>query len=297
MKVLVIGERGQLGRALGRRPAPAGAAVTRLGRDEADLARPDRLRRAVAAHAPDLVVIAAAYTAVDQAEDDSRTAYAVNGRAPGVLAEAAAAVGAAVLHVSTDYVFDGAPGAPWREDDPVGPVNVYGASKLLGEQAVAVANPRHAILRTSWVFDAEGPNFLRTMLRLAGERDAVSVVDDQIGRPTAAEDLADAIWAIAPRLVSGAGPFGVLHGTNGGEPVSWAGFAERIFALSAPRLGRTPVVRRIATADYPTRARRPLNSVLSLARLRDGFGVAPRAWEAALDGVLAQIEAQEEKTR
>lgn len=292
MKILAFGRSGQLGQALARRPRPAGAELIQLGRAEADLQQPAALSAAVAAHAPDLVVIAAAYTAVDGAESDAERAHAVNADAPGAIGAAAAAAGAPVIHVSTDYVFDGAKSGPWLEDDPTGPLGVYGASKLAGERALLAAQPRSAILRTSWVVSATGKNFVKTMLRLGAERDRLTIVDDQWGRPTGADDLADAIYAIAPQLARDAAPAGVFHFSNGGDPVTWAGVAREVFRLWGAAPISSTEVAPIPTEDYPTPAARPKNSVMDLARIGAAYGVTPRRWEAMLADIVAELRAE-----
>lgn len=288
-RVLVIGATGQLGRELALGQAPDGVTLSSLGRDKADLCDPASLRAAVRDARADWVVNAAAYTAVDRAEEEPAAAYAANMAGPRVLAEAAMEAGAAILHVSTDYVFDGSKRTPWSEDDPVGPLNVYGASKLAGELAVAAANPRHLVLRVSWVFAAHGRNFARTMLRLGREREHLNIVDDQIGRPTSAADIASAILQITAQPSRPDGPWGVRHFSNGGEPVSWRGFAEAIFDVARPWYGEGPAIAPITTEAFPTPARRPLYSVLDTRALERDFAITPRPWRAALVETVAQI--------
>src|SRR5690606_8341436 len=244
MRALVFGTTGQVAVELARR-APAGVTVQALGRDRADLTEPDACGAAVLAAGADLVINAAAYTAVDAAETDRATALAVNAAAPASMARAAALQGIPFLHVSTDYVFDGSGTRPWSEDDPVAPLGVYGETKLAGERAVVAAGGQHAILRTAWVFSAHGKNFVKTMLRLGAERAALSVVDDQRGGPTAAADIADALWTVGRAFADGRGPTGIFH-FAGAPAVSWADFAEAIFAASA--LPRKPMVNRIPTS-------------------------------------------------
>lgn len=285
MRVLVFGETGQVARELARIGRARGHALASLGRRGADLADPAACAAAIAGAEADIVINAAAYTAVDRAESEPALAHAVNAAAPGAMAQACAARGLPFLHVSTDYVFDGAPGRPWREDDPVGPLGVYGASKLAGEVAVAAAGGPHVILRTAWVFSAHGANFVKTMLRLAAERDALGVVDDQIGGPTPAAAIAAALLDIAAAFRAGTGTSGVFH-FAGAPATSWAGFARAIFAASAARGGRAPAVTPIASADYPTPARRPLNSVLDCARIAAVYGVEQPDWAAGLEDVL-----------
>lgn len=287
MKALVFGTSGQLGIELARR-APAGVAVTALGRDRADLTDPAGCAAAIAATDADVVINAAAHTAVDQAESDRDTAHLVNAAAPGAMALAAAARGLPFLHVSTDYVFDGSGSRPWREDDPTAPLGVYGQTKLAGERAIAAAGGPHAILRTSWVFSAHGRNFVKTMLRLGAERAMLSVVDDQRGGPTAAADIADALWTVAAAFRDGRGQSGLFH-FSGVPTVSWADFAEAIFAASS--LTAKPQIRRITTADYPTPAQRPANSALNCSRIRAAYGIEQPDWRRSLSDVIRDLEA------
>jgi dTDP-4-dehydrorhamnose reductase len=285
MRVLVFGETGQVARELARRAPGHGASLETLGRARADLADPEACAAAVAGAEADVVINAAAYTAVDRAESEPDLAAAVNAEAPGAMARAAAARGLPFLHVSTDYVFDGTPGRPWREDDPTGPLGVYGATKLAGEAATAAAGGPHAILRTSWVFSSHGANFVKTMLRLGAERDRLRVVDDQVGGPTPAAAIADALLAVAAAFAAGRGTPGVFH-FSGAPAVSWAEFAEAIFAA---RGGPAPVVERIPSSAYPTPARRPLNSVLDCAKIRAAYGIAQPDWRAGLADVLGEL--------
>jgi dTDP-4-dehydrorhamnose reductase len=283
--VLVFGSTGQVARELARARWPDGTELTSLDRKAADLSRPDGLAPIVKRHHPDLVVIAAAYTNVEGAEDDEALATTVNADAPGAIARAAAELSAAVVHFSTDYVFDGTKDAAYAEADAVNPINAYGRAKLAGERAVRAANPRHVILRTSWIYSAFGTNFLRTMLRLAATRDEVSIVSDQIGCPTAAPDLAGAVAAITPRLLGSDAKWGTYH-LAGASETSWCGFAEAIFAALAARGHKRPRVRAVPTSAYPTRARRPANSRLSSAAFARAFGVRLPGFEEAMPGVL-----------
>ena len=231
MRALVFGETGQVARELARTATARGISATFLGRDRADLSDPAACAAVVRAAEADVILNAAAYTAVDKAEDEPELAHAINAAAPGAMAAAAAAKGVPFLHVSTDYVFDGAPGRPWREDDPTGPLGVYGASKLAGERAVAAAAPDHAILRTAWVFSAHGKNFVKTMLGVGRGKPEMRVVGDQRGGPTAASDIAAALWTMAGAWTAGEGRPGIFH-FAGAPAVSWAEFAEAIFARS-----------------------------------------------------------------
>jgi dTDP-4-dehydrorhamnose reductase len=287
-RVLLLGRSGQVGGELLRLLPSQGLAAPE--RAQADLARPESLREAVRAAQPRVIVNAAAYTAVDAAERDEDAARLANGVAPGVLAEEATRLGALLIHYSTDYVFDGTKVAPYVEDDATAPVSAYGRTKLEGERAVRAAGGRHLILRTSWVYAPSGKNFLRTMLRLAGERDELRVVADQVGAPTSARALAVATARLIELCADrGDGPRGTYHMTCAGQ-TSWHGFASRIVARGAELgLCRAVPVRPIATADYPTPARRPAYSVLDNGRLRADFGVALPPWEAALEECLGEL--------
>jgi dTDP-4-dehydrorhamnose reductase len=293
VKVLVTGREGQVARCLAARAADRDdLELVFAARPELDLARPETIGPLVRAVRPDVVVSAAAYTAVDQAEDEPELAFAVNGAGAGEVAKAAASVGAPVIHLSTDYVFDGTLDRPYREDDPTGPQGVYGASKLAGERAVAEANPRHVIMRTAWVYSPFGKNFVKTMLRLAETRDEVSVVADQWGNPTSAGEIAEAILA-AVRKVSDRDfeAWGVYHFAGQGR-ASWADFAEEIFKVSMKRGGPAAHVTRIATSDYPTKARRPANSQLESAKFLRTFDLAPHRWLESCDQVVHAIACQ-----
>jgi dTDP-4-dehydrorhamnose reductase len=298
---MVIGTDGQVARSL-REAAPAHPALT-LGfaaRTQIDLARPETIAPLFETFRPELVVNPAAYTAVDRAEAEPDAAFAINRDGAGSVAAAAAAVGAPVIHLSTDYVFDGRKAALYVEADPTGPLGVYGRSKLAGEQAVAAANRRHIILRTSWVYSPFGGNFVRTMLWLAGERDRLRVVDDQVGRPTYAPDLAAAILAIADRIAKAGWRddfAGVTH-VAGATDISWCGFARAIVAGSATRGGPSPTVEAITTADYPTPAPRPANSRLATDRLAAVFGLTLPPLAPSLAACLDRlIEAPRQPTR
>ena len=289
MRIAVTGKAGQVVTSLIERGGGAGHEVIALGRPELDLAEPASVARALGAAAPDAVVSAAAYTAVDKAESESGLAYAVNGDGAGAVAKAAKALGVPLVHISTDYVFDGTLDRPYVESDPTKPAGVYGASKLAGEQAVLAAHgDNSAVLRVAWVYSPFGANFVKTMLRLAGDRDEVSVVADQLGNPTSALDIADAILRIATNLVSDNNPAlrGVFHMTARGE-ASWADFAEAIFAASAAKGGPSARVKRITTADYPTPAKRPANSRLDCSLIAKVHGLALPGWRQSLDSVIA----------
>lgn len=282
MNILLTGADGQVGRELAARLRHR-ANLLAANRAALDITDRNAVFQAASSFRPDLIINAAAYTAVDKAESDADTAYAVNRDAVRHLAEAAAAHGAAVLHISTDYVFDGAADAPYRETDPVNPQSVYGKSKLAGEEALA-ACPRHIILRTAWVFGAHGGNFVKTMLRLGRERDSLGIVADQYGAPTPAAAIADALVAIADAVRQpDFANWGIYH-YSGSPYTSWHGFAERIFQAAAAQgiLPAVPQLNAIATADYPTPARRPANSRLDCGKIQNTFGIKPADWQAAL---------------
>ena len=250
-----------------------------------DISNRDSVWRAVEAFRPEYIINAAAYTAVDKAESDAERAFAVNRDGARHLAEAAEAAGAAMLHISTDYVFDGAGGAPYDEAAPTAPQNIYGASKLAGEQAVLAACRRAVVMRTSWVFGAHGQNFVKTMLRLGRERDSLGIVADQYGAPTAAADIAAALITIVRRHTPEqlAERAGIYH-YCGSPYASWFEFAETIFAEAAAQgvLAKIPAVKPIATADYPTPAKRPADSRLDCGKIRTVFGIGPCDWHSAL---------------
>ena len=285
-RILVTAPAGQVGWELRRTLAPLGEVVAagRSGPLALDLADPDRIRAVVREVRPDLVVNAAAYTAVDKAEEERDLAMAVNATAPGILAEEAARLGAPLIHYSTDYVFDGTKGTPYVEDDAPNPVNVYGESKLAGERAVQEAGGAAVILRTSWVYGLRGRNFLLTMRRLAAEKAQLNIVDDQIASPTWSRMIAETTAAAVAR--AGVGGLqeraGLYHLAAAGE-TSWCGFARRIFELMAEREGATvPAVQGLPTADYPTPAQRPLYTKLDCSRLERTWGVYLPEWEDAL---------------
>jgi dTDP-4-dehydrorhamnose reductase len=284
MRILVAGREGQVARALLARLAPEGHAVTALEPPELDLTSRDSIAAAVQATKPELVVNAAAYTAVDKAEDQVDLAYAVNRDGAGWLAAEAAAIGAPFVHFSTDYVFDGRKGAPYVETDAVAPLGVYGASKEAGERAVLAANPRSVVLRTAWVCSPDGANFVKTMLRLGAEREELRVVGDQHGAPTFAADLADAVARMMPRLLAaraGDEAFGLFH-LSGQPHATWHAFAEEIMRQAALRGRKRPVVTAIATAEYPTRAQRPADGRLDCAKITRVHGIVPADWRASL---------------
>lgn len=279
--ILVFGRSGQVARSLA--DVSDGRALVQLGRDAADLSDPIGCAAQIAHHKPEIVINAAAYTAVDRAEDEEAQARVVNGDSPGAMARACADLDIPFLHISTDYVFAGSGTAAHAPSDPVDPVNAYGRTKRAGEDAVRAAGGTHVILRTSWVFSEYGANFVKTMLRLSDSRDALSVVDDQIGGPTPARGIASTLLTMADAL-RGGHKGGTFHYV-GAPDTSWAGFARAIFERS----GRTVDVTGIPTEDYPTPAARPLNSRLDCTTTRTEFGIAPADWQADLTRILKDL--------
>lgn len=277
MKIMVTGKEGQVARCLLDRAAdhPAFALVF-AARAQADvfldLAQPETLRAAIRKIRPDIVISAAAYTAVDRAEDEPELAMRINGIAPGLLAEEARACGARIIHLSTDYVFDGTSEHAYVESDPVNPLGVYGKTKLAGEEAVRAATADHAIVRTAWVYSPYGRNFHKTMLALAETRDEIAVVDDQLGTPTSAHEIADGLFAVCEKWRKGEDSgLGRTFHLAGREEMTWCGFARRIFAESAAKGGPSARVRAIASTEFPTRAKRPANSRLNRAAFDKAF--------------------------
>jgi dTDP-4-dehydrorhamnose reductase len=289
MRIAVTGLRGQVATSLIER-AGAGVEVVALGRPAFDLEDRGAVIAGLEHARPEVVVNAAAYTAVDKAETEEAVAVRVNGEGAGHVAEAAARLGVPLLHLSTDYVFDGALPRPYREEDPTGPTGAYGRSKLIGEKRVAERCPNSVILRTAWVYSASGANFVRTMLRLNETREEVGVVADQIGNPTSALDIADALLAIAARVKDDSSPAlrGVFHMTGSGE-ASWADFAEAIFCEAAARGRRSTRAKRITSADYPTLARRPANSRLDNEKLSRVYGLRLPEWRVSLAGCCGRL--------
>lgn len=293
MRIVVTGREGQVVRSMVERGSSAGHEVIALGRPELDLTSDaDPIVEAIGSARPDIVVSAAAYTGVDKAEEEREIAFAVNERGAGAVARAARAAGVPLVHLSTDYVFDGSKAQPYTENDATNPSGVYGASKLAGEQAVAAEQPDSAILRTAWVFSPFGANFVKTMLRLAADRDSLGIVADQRGNPTSALDIADGVLAVASNLVGDKDPDyrGIFHMTASGD-ASWAEFAEAVFEQSAKLGGPSAAVKAISTADYPTPARRPANSRLDCARLERVHGVSLPQWRESLEKVVRRLVA------
>ena len=275
-KIIVLGRSGQVATEL----AALGCAC--FGRERADLETPGVAADLIAANTPRAVINAAAYTAIDRAEGEEALAMRINGAAVGEVAQACASLGVPLVHISTDYVFDGRGETPWQPDDPTAPLGAYGRSKLAGEEAVRHAGGVHAILRTSWVFSAQGANFVKTMLRLGAERDALRIVTDQWGGPTPARDIARACLTMAERLTPET--TGTYH--FAGQPTTtWAGFAEEIFAAASMQVDVTPIL----SEDFPTPASRPKNSRLNCTSLEAAFGITPPDWKAGLTATLKEL--------
>lgn len=294
IRIAVIGAHGQVSTAIqeAARSRRGEFEITVLGRPHLDLEQPETIRTALAQAAPQIVVNAAAYTAVDQAEEDVDRARRINAVGPGVLAEETARRGIPILHFSTDYVFDGTKPSPYGERDTPNPRGVYGATKLEGERYVAEANPEHFILRTAWVYGPHGSNFVRTMIRLAETRPQVSVVADQVGNPTYSLDIAEGVLAVSGQLGQGrTAPPGVYH-MAGADDISWAALAQATFDALRRRGKPAAQVLPIGSADYPTRAVRPKNSRLDCAKLMAQFGVALPGWTTGLDRCLDHLYAR-----
>jgi len=287
LKILLCGEQGQLARELQERFTGPGELIV-MGRARLDLTQPDQIRQQVRQVAPDLIINAAAYTAVDQAQSEPELAFAINATGPGVLAEAAALLDVPLIHYSTDYVFDGNKHAPYVESDATNPLGVYGESKLAGEQAVAAAHAQHLILRTSWVYSTHGRNFLLTMQRLLQEKPELRVVADQIGAPTWAGSIARSTLELIERWQDRqAGAWGTYHLTAQGE-TSWFGFAQAIGNALLEQGKPCATLLPIPSSDYPTPAARPLNSRLDCSRLQREWGVSQPDWQTALHECLAR---------
>lgn len=287
LRILISGQQGQVSQALQQRLQNMGELIV-LGRDQLDLSQPESIRPVVRDIKPDLIINAAAHTAVDQAESEPDLAFAINATSPGVFAEEAAALGIPLIHYSTDYVFDGSKDGAWVESDAPNPLGVYGSSKLAGERAIAAAGGQHLILRTSWVYSLTGRNFLLTMQRLLQEREKLSIVADQIGAPTWAGTIAASTAALIERWRAGApGAWGVYHLTASGE-TSWFGFAEAIGQQLINSGKPCAALEPIASSAYPTPAARPLNSRLDCSLLQREWGVSQPDWHDALLECLAQ---------
>lgn len=291
-RVLVFGSAGQVASALKRRFGGE-FSVSYLDQDDADLADPEVCGKIVSESDADIIINAAAYTAVDKAEDEEDLATVINADAPGEMAKAAAGRGVPFLHISTDYVFDGSGDTPWTEDAAVAPLGAYGRSKLLGDQKVSAAGGKHVILRTAWVFSSDGNNFVRTMLRVGKDRDRLTVVDDQRGGPTAANDIADALISVSAAFAKGRGKSGIYH-FCGAPTVSWCGFAGEIFRQARAEHGwdSVPDVVPIRTEDWPTPAERPKNSALDCSKIARDYGIVQPDWRASLSDVLKTLHSQ-----
>ncbi|WP_413207103.1 dTDP-4-dehydrorhamnose reductase [Rhodospirillum sp. A1_3_36] len=288
--LLLTGANGQVGWEVARKAKARGLTLHALDRAALDITDRNAVARMILRLAPEVVVNAAAHTAVDKAESEEDLAGAINREGPAHLAEACADVDIPLIHLSTDYVFDGTKNGPYLEDDPVAPLGAYGRTKLAGEEAIRATTDRHAILRTAWVHGLHGRNFVNTMLRLGREQDVLRVVEDQVGCPTFAGDLAQAILDLAPRLVAKtAGPegFGTFHCAGQGA-TSWHGFARTLFQLARPWYGQGPKIKAIPTSAYPTPAKRPANSILDGAKLARIHGIRLRPWTEALEAMLAE---------
>ncbi|SEK11318.1 dTDP-4-dehydrorhamnose reductase [Marinovum algicola] len=283
--ILVFGKTGQVAIEL-QRQAPEAARLTALPRAHADLSDPAACAEAIRTLKPSVVINAAAYTAVDRAEQEEPLATRINGEAPGAMARACADLGIPLVHISTDYVFDGSGESPRNPSDPTSPSNAYGRSKLAGEEAIRASGCAHVILRTSWVFSAHGANFVKTMLRLGAERDRLTIVADQVGGPTPAAEIARACLAIADAMIADPAKSGTYH-LSGAPDVSWANFAREIFTQS----GLNSEVSDIPTSNFPTPAKRPLNSRMDNSSLTDTFGLPRPDWRAGLQDVLTDLGA------
>ncbi|MGY3325759.1 dTDP-4-dehydrorhamnose reductase [Pseudomonas sp. TE3911] len=287
MKILITGQHGQVSQALQAHLQGLGELMV-LGSNQLDLAKPDQIREQIRAHRPDLIINAAAHTAVDQAESEPDAAFAINAIAPGILAQEAKALGIPLIHYSTDYVFDGSKPAPYTEADTPNPLSVYGQSKLAGEQAIATAGGQYLILRTSWVYSNQGKNFLLTMQRLLQEKPQMRIVADQIGAPTWAGTIAGSTRALIERWLAGeAGEWGIYHLTAQGE-TSWFGFAQAIGEHLHADGKACAELEAIPSSAYPTAAKRPLNSRLDCSRLQQQWHVSQPHWQDALRECLAQ---------
>ncbi|MGV1873829.1 dTDP-4-dehydrorhamnose reductase [Agrobacterium rosae] len=290
MRIAVTGNQGQVVTSILERAEQRSAEIIALGRPRLDLSNPVSIRKSLFDVRPDIVVSAAAYTAVDGAENDEAAAFNVNARGPEFLAKVTDELGIPIIHISTDYVFSGDKVTPYTESDETNPMSVYGSSKLAGEVAIAKHNADHAILRTSWVYSPFGNNFLRTMLKLAETRDSVAIVGDQKGTPTSALDIADAVLTVAEQLLAKSDLClrGVFHLTGQGE-ATWAEFAETIFDHLRQSTGKAVTVKRITTDDYPTSAKRPKNSRLSVQKIGDIYGIFLPAWEKSTYEVMQRL--------
>lgn len=286
MKILIVGAAGQVGRELTKRSRPEWQVLT-VDRTGLDITNSSAVDKIIAEFQPNVIINAAAYTAVDKAENDEKNAFAVNSDGPKFLAQAADRLGAALLHISTDYVFAGDKNGLYVETDATGPTGIYGASKLAGEKAIEQFCQRHIILRTSWVFGEFGNNFVKTMIRIAKDRNTLSVVSDQLGSPTWAGDIAEALLTIAQHIADGSTTTWGTYHFSGYPYTSWAGFADEILTRAAEKglIAQKPDIRAISTQDYPTPAQRPLNSQLNCTKILENFHISPSKWQVALDNI------------
>lgn len=281
--ILIIGRDGQLARALAKRKRAGGTTISCIGRPDLDLGTADLLaaRELISKQRPDIVINTAAYTAVDLAETEPEIAFATNANGPRVLAEATAQAGIPIIQVSTDYVFDGQKPSPYLENDATNPLCIYGASKRAGELAVETANHKHVIIRTSWLYSETGKNFAKSILQMARVRDELTIVSDQIGRPTSADELADGLFRVVDNILfepTKSELYGYFHAANSGQ-TSWHGFADEILHISEGLGGPQPRLKAVTTADYPGIAKRPLNSVLDCSKIRRVHGVELSHWQ------------------
>jgi dTDP-4-dehydrorhamnose reductase len=295
VRILVFGAGGQVGHEVCRAAWPASCELLPLDRSASDITRASAVGAVIARQRPDLVINLAAYTAVDRAESEPEAAWAVNCAGAAQIAAACGEGTTPLIHLSTDYVFDGGKLGPYREDDAVNPLGVYGRSKEAGERAVRAAVANHVILRTAWVYGAYGTNFVKTMLRLGAERPVLRVVADQQGCPTAAADIASALITISGKIERGEASWGTFNFAGAGS-TSWHGFAEEIFdlatGLGSRAVGSKPLVEPITTDQYPTPARRPMNSVLDCRKIAEAFGISPPPWQTSLTAVVRELLAQ-----
>lgn len=288
--VLLTGGEGQVGLALRETLWPSGVILHAPSRAELDISDAAAIARALKSAPFSAVINTAAYTAVDGAESEIAQAYSINALASALLGEATGASGIPIVHLSTDYVFDGGAGRPYLEEDRTNPLGVYGQSKLAGEWALRAANPKAVVVRTSWIVSAHRVNFLKTMMRLAADHEVLRVVDDQYGRPTSASDLAEALATLTVSMIADPGaPGGVYHFANAGE-TSWAGLAEEIFSHSAGMGGPTAHVEKIPTSEYPTAAARPADSRLDTSKIEATFGIRPRPWQTAVRKIVENLQ-------
>jgi len=287
VRVLIFGKSGQVSRELARLTWHAETDVVQLGRNVCDFSRPSTIAAAIESVAPDYVINAAAYTAVDRAESEPELAMTINGEAPTEVARICDRTGAALVHISTDYVFDGRKAGPYSENDEVRPMSVYGRTKEAGEAGVRSRMERYLIVRTSWVFAGHGANFVKTMLRLGAERPELRIVADQHGAPTSARDIAVALQNLVLARAEGRGVWGTFHFTSG-EPTTWFGFAKAVIEGAA--FASPPKMTPITTAEYPTPAARPANSVLDCSRIQQEFGIFQPSWRDALSDVLTEVK-------